>query len=168
MKNHLLLPALLACLPLLATAQASRQDSLLRAGDLVGGRPHASRPRNAPRPVPGGPVATAAGPTRAAALPAGADPTLARLLHESVVINRLPASEMPGLYDRFIDVTRAEHKQWSERDWAEASAALGRLNGRYEAVRRDLSLDDRLAVRGSQGEFRTLESARRVKDRLSD
>lgn len=165
MKNTALLPALLACLPLLAAAQNSRQDSLLRAGDLVGGRPHAAPPRTAgPSRVTA--TATATTTTRAAALPAGADPILARLLHESVVIGRVPAGEMPGLYDRFLDATRAEHKQWSERDWVEASAALGRLNARYEAVRRDLSLNDRLAVRESQGEFRTLESARRVKDRL--
>jgi hypothetical protein len=97
-----------------------------------------------------------------------ADPVLARYLHESIDINRVPASQLPDLYSRFIEYTRDERRQWSPADWDEASAALSRLNARYEAVRKELSLEDRLAVRSSQGEFRTLQGARRVKDRVGD
>ena len=147
---------LLAALPLAALAQTqpASQAEILRRGDLIGGRPHASMPRTA---APGRALVTTT-----------ADPVLARYLHESIDINRVPASQLPDLYSRFIEYTRDERRQWSPADWDEASAALSRLNARYEAVRKELSLEDRLAVRSSQGEFRTLQGARRVKDRVGD
>jgi hypothetical protein len=145
----------LAALPLAASAQNTAQDSLLRRGDLLGGRPHASVPRTA---------AT----TRRLAATGNADPVLAKYLHESIDVNHVPASQLPDLYSRFIEFTREQRRQWSARDWDEASEALTRLNTRYEAVRKELPLEDRLSVRSYQGEFRTLEGARRVKDRVSE
>ncbi|MDO7886937.1 hypothetical protein [Hymenobacter cheonanensis] len=144
---------LLAALPLAAAAQTTAQDSLLRRGDLLGGRPHASVPRTA-------------APARR--LVATADPGLARYMHESIDVNRLPANQLLGVYERFLEATRAQRRQWSTQDWDEASAALTRLNTRYEAVRQELPLDDRLTVRTYQGEFRTLQGARRVKDRVNE
>ena len=146
---------LLATLPLLAAAQRSTQDSLLRRGELVGGRPHAGPPRRA-------------APTPRSQANANADPGLSWLLHENIALNQLPASQLPDLYDRFLEATRAQRRQWSAQDWDEASATLGRLNTRYEAVRLDLPLEERLSVRTSQGEFRTLQGARHVKDRLDE
>ena len=151
---------LLATLPLAATAQNTRQDSLLRRGDLVGGRPHASLPRTA--------TTTTTTPTTTRRTTANADPFLASFLHESIDVNRLPASQLLDVYERFMEATRAQRRQWSPQDWSEASAALTRLNTRYEAVRLDLPLDDRLTVRSYQGEFRTLQGARRVKDRVNE
>lgn len=144
---------LLAALPLAATAQNTPQDSLLRRGNLIGGRPHASVPRTA-------------APARR--LAAHADPTLAKYLRESIDVNRVPASQLPDVYSRFLEATREQRRAWSTRDWDEASAALTRLNARYEAVRQELPLEDRLAVRSYQGEFRTLQGARRVKDRVNE
>jgi hypothetical protein len=144
---------LLGALPLASFAQTTRQDSLLHRGDLLGGRPHASVPR------------TAATTRR---LVATGDPTLAKYLHESIDINKLPASQMPDVYSRFLEATRDQRRQWSAQDWEEAGAALSRLNARYEAVRQELPLDDRLTVRSYQGEFRTLQGARRVKDRVNE
>jgi hypothetical protein len=143
---------LLAALPLAAAAQNSAQDSLLRKGNLIGGRPHASVPRTA-------------APAR---LVATADPTLAKYLQESIDVNKLPASQIVDVYSRFLEATRDQRRQWSTKDWDEASAALTRLNARYEAVRQELPLDDRLTVRTYQGEFRTLQGARRVKDRVNE
>lgn len=143
---------LLAALPLAATAQTA-QDSLLRRGDLLGGRPHASVPR------------TAATSRR---LGAAGDPTLAKYLHESIDVNKLPASQLPDVYSRFLEATHDQRRQWSTQDWDEASAALTRLNTRYEAVRQELPLNDRLTVRTYQGEFRALQGARRVKDRVNE
>jgi hypothetical protein len=144
---------LLAALPLAAAAQNSAQDSLLRKGNLIGGRPHASVPRTA-------------APARR--LVATADPTLAKYLQESIDVNKLPASQIVDVYSRFLEATRDQRRQWSTKDWDEASAALTRLNARYEAVRQELPLDDRLTVRTYQGEFRTLQGARRVKDRVNE
>lgn len=144
---------LVGAVPLAATAQTTSQDSLLRRGDLLGGRPHASVPR------------TAAASRR---LVAAGDPTLAKYLHESIDVNKVPASQLPDVYSRFLEATRTQRRQWSAQDWDEASAALTRLNTRYEAVRQELPLEDRLTVRTCQGEFRTLQGARRVKDRVND
>jgi hypothetical protein len=144
---------LLAALPLASRAQNTAQDSLLRRGDLVGGRPHASVPR------------TAATTRR---FVASGDPTLAKCLHENIEVNKIPATQIVDVYSRFIEATRDQRKQWSARDWDEASAALGRLNARYEVVRQELPLDERINVRTYQGEFRTLQGARRVKDRIGD
>ncbi|MGI4763138.1 MAG: hypothetical protein ACRYF0_20660 [Janthinobacterium lividum] len=144
---------LLAAWPLAAAAQNTAQDSLLRRGNLMGGRPHASVPRTA-------------APARR--LVAAADPTLAKYLHESIDVNKLPASQLPDVYSRFLEATRDQRRQWNAQDWDEASGALTRLNARYEAVRQELPLDDRLTVRSCQGEFRTLQGARRVKDRVNE
>lgn len=144
---------LAAALPLLAAAQKSRQDSLLRRGDLAGGRPRTS----APRPVAPTPRFVAE-----------ADPGLTKFMHESVDVNHLSAPQLLDVYSRFLDATRAQRRSWDSKEWDEASATLTRLNARYEAVRLDLPLDDRLTVRSYQGEFRTLQGARRVKDRLDE
>ena len=150
-SRYLLAAGLLAALPLAAAAQSSQQDSLLRSGNLVGGRPHAARPRATSRPAASRPSAVAAAP--------GADPTLARLLHESIDLSRVPAADLPDLYARFLEGVHAERRQWSARDWAAASETLAQLNQRYEAVRKDLPLNERINVRSYQGEFRTLEAA---------
>ncbi len=146
-KPALTLAALLLALaPLAANAQ--------QAGDLTGGRPHASLPRNA------------------AAAPAqnrpNADPGLTKLTKQSVDLNRATADEMLDLYGRFIDAVREQRRQWSEQDWTEASATLSRLNARYEAVRTGIDMEDRLRIRSWQGEFRTLQGARRVNQKLDE
>ncbi len=143
---------LLASLPLAAQAQNATQDELLRRGDLVGGRPHSSEPRTAA--------------TTRRYLGSG-DPVLAKYLHENVEINKVPASQIEDLYSRFIEYTRDQRRNWSAQDWDEASEALSRLNARYEVVRKDLPLEERINIRSYQGEFRTLQGARRVKDRVN-
>lgn len=154
MKKAVFLVVLLASLPFVGVAQNAAQDSLLRQGDLVGGRPHASVPRPA-------------APRRATASTATADPVLVRLLHESVDISRVPASQLNDLFERFLEATNDQRRQWSDRDWDEASATLTRLNARYEAVRLELPLTERVNVRRCQGEFHTLQGARRVKEQLA-
>jgi hypothetical protein len=144
---------LLAALPLTSHAQNSKQDSLLRRGELVGGRPHASVPR------------TAATTRR---FVASGDPTLAKYLHENIEVNKIPASQLEDLYSRFLEATRDQRRQWSAQDWDEASGALTRLNARYEVVRKELPLEERVNIRTYQGEFRTLQGAQRVKDRVNE
>ncbi|RZK93996.1 MAG: hypothetical protein EOO62_31155, partial [Hymenobacter sp.] len=84
--RHASAALLLAALPFVAAAQNSRQDSLLRSGELVGGRPHASVPR----------TAAAAGSTRR--FVANADPGLTKVMHESIDVNRLPANQILDVY----------------------------------------------------------------------
>ena len=150
MLKNLLLPALLNTLPLLAAAQNTAQDSLLRTGDLVGGRPRVVAPKVAARR----PTVTTA------------DPYLARLLHENIDLSGVEAGRLPELYSNFLEAVRAERRTWTAADWDEASDALARINARYEVVRQELPFSDRLDIRTLQGEFRTLQGARRVKDGL--
>ena len=91
-----------------------------------------------------------------------------RLLNEDVTLSRARAAEMPDLYARFIETTRAQRRQWSPTDWAAASNTLTALNTRYEQVRKELPLEDRLRIRSWQGEFRTLEKTRDVKEAVSE
>jgi hypothetical protein len=100
----------------------------------------------------------------AARRPATADQAQRRLLHEDVNISKARASELPDLYFHLVETMRADKKGWTQADWSEASAVLSRLNARYDQVRDQLPLEERLRIRSLQGEFRTLEKARDVKD----
>jgi len=144
--SHALAALLLALAPLAASAQ--------QAGDLTGSRPHATAPRT---------TATAQAQNRP-----NADPGLTKLTKQSVDLNRATADEMTDLYGRFIDAVRDQRRQWTEQDWTDASATLSRLNTRYEAVRTDIDMEDRIRIRSWQGEFRTLQGARRVNQKLDE
>ena len=137
---------LLAALPLAAHAQ--------QAGDLTGSRPRTTAPRTA-----------ASQPVKASV---AGDPGLAALIKENVDLNRATADEMPDLYGRYIDAVREQRRQWTEQDWTNASDALSRLNARYEAVRTGIDMEDRIRIRSWQGEFRTLQGARRVNQKLDE
>jgi hypothetical protein len=141
---------LLAFSPLAARAQQAGDLT----GDLTGGRPHASVPRNA-----------ASAPAQARP---NADAGLTKLIKQSVDLNRATADEMTDLYGRFIDAVREQRRQWSEQDWTDASATLSRLNARYEDVRTGIDMEDRIRIRSWQGEFRTLQGARRVNQKLDE
>ncbi len=141
---RILLLALLA-LPLTVPAQTG-------PGELTGARPSA---RSAARP------SVAAPARRPAAARTPADPDVSAFLNETVDVATLRADELPDLYGHFIDRVRDERRQWQAADWNRAAAVLARLNGRYEEVRKEISLDDRLRIRSWQGEFYTLKAAKR-------
>jgi hypothetical protein len=105
---------------------------------------------------------------RAARTPETAQQSQDKLLGENVTISRARATELPDLYGRFIEATRAQRRQWTAADWSNASAVLGRLNARYEQVREQLPLEERVRIRSWQGEFRTLEKARDVKGVMAE
>ncbi|RTQ45241.1 hypothetical protein EJV47_25525 [Hymenobacter gummosus] len=103
-----------------------------------------------------------------ASQPATAQQTQTRILGENVNLATARASEMTDLYGRFIDYVRTNRKNWTAEDWAQASAVLTRLNQRYEKVREQIPTDDRLRIRSWQGEFRTLEQAKKTKEAVSE
>ncbi|WP_375434740.1 hypothetical protein [uncultured Hymenobacter sp.] len=96
--------------------------------------------------------------------PETAQQTQDRLLGEKVVLSRARATELPDLYARFIGSTREQRRDWTAADWSKAAAVLANLNTRYEQVREQLPLEDRVRIRSWQGEFRTLEAARDAKE----
>lgn len=96
--------------------------------------------------------------------PAKATAIQSQLLGEKVNINTARAAELPDLYGRFLESTRALRRRWSAADWSAANVVLAKLNARYEQVRDQLDIDEKVRVRSLQGEFRTLEKAKDVKD----
>lgn len=132
-------------------------------------RPKATTSTAASRPASAAPAArasTASATTAARRSTTPADPELAHLLQTDVDPAKVSADQLPNLYERFLETTRTERRQWSSTQWVSAGAALSRLNQRYEQVRGDLSLEDKLNIRTLQGEFRTLEAAKQVSKRL--
>ncbi|WP_400191869.1 hypothetical protein [Hymenobacter sp. B81] len=99
--------------------------------------------------------------------PATAQQAQVRFLGENVNIARARPAELHDLYGRFIDYSRENRKQWTPDDWAQASTVLSKLNQRYEQVREQIELDERLRIRSWQAEFRTFEKARGTKDALN-
>ncbi|PJJ59165.1 DUF6565 domain-containing protein [Hymenobacter chitinivorans] len=104
----------------------------------------------------------------AARQPETASAAQRRLLNETVTISRARANELPELYLHLVENTREQRKTWSPADWSAASAVLERLNARYEQVREQLPLEERVRIRSLQAEFRTLEKARDVKDIMKE
>ena len=143
---------LLAGLPLGGHAQATTQAELLRRGELTGSRPSATA-RSQVRQ-------TAAHP------PQSFDPVQQHLLQTDVNLAQTSADQLPNLYERFIATTRDERRAWTYEQWNAAGQVLVRLNQRYEQVRTELPLEERLRIRSFQGEFHTLRGARQVKEKL--
>ena len=148
----------LAALPLASQAQANTtHDSLRQRGELTGARP-SGRLLAQPR---------AQAAIRRPASPA-TDPVQQHLLNSQVNLAQVRGSELHDLYDHFISTTRDERRRWSFQDWDAAGQVLARLNQRYEQVRTDLPLEERLRIRSYQGEFHTLRGARQVKEKIDD
>ena len=142
---------LLAGLPLCGRAQAT-QAELLRRGELTGSRPSTSARSQARHP--------AGRPTPSS------DPVQQHLLQTDVNPTQASADQLPSLYERFIATTRDERRAWSYEQWDAAGQVLARLNQRYEQVRTELPLEERIRIRSFQGEFHTLRGARQVKEKL--
>ena len=156
MKIALLLSLAVAGLSGAARAQtAPTREELRQRGELTGARPSGdllAQPR------------TPASARRASA----ADAVQQHLLNTDVNLAQVAAHEMPDLYERFIGTTRDERRGWNYAQWDAAGQVLARLNQRYEQVRTELPLEERIRIRSFQGEFHTLRGARQVKDNLAD
>lgn len=148
MKNACLL-LVFAALPMALAAQTVPAGRS-RPGDLVGARPTTARP--AARPAGPGARATVGNPET--------DPVQQHLLQTTIDLPTARAEQLPDLYERLMATTRAERRQWSAADWAAAGQVLAGLDQRYQQVRTELPLEERLRVRAFQGEFRTLRGTR--------
>ena len=157
MKSAPFFLCLLAALPFAGQAQSTTTttaDSMRQRGELTGARPSGdllARPRA--QAAPRRPASSAADPQQ-------------HLLNSDVNLARTSARQLPDLYERFIATTRDERRRWSYQDWDNAGTVLARLNQRYEQVRTELPLEERLRIRSFQGEFHTLRGARQVKEKV--
>ncbi|MCC3151993.1 hypothetical protein Q3A66_18700 [Hymenobacter sp. BT770] len=157
MKSAPIFLLLLAGLPFSGHAQSrTTADSMRQRGELTGARPSGdllAKPRTAPA---------------ASRTTTSSDPIQQHLLNSDVNLARVSGSELPDLYERFIATTRDERRKWSYQDWDNAATVLARLNQRYEKVRTELPIEERLRIRTYQGEFHTLRGARQVKDKIDE
>lgn len=74
-----------------------------------------------------------------------------------------PATIEPA-YVQLLRQTRAQRKQWSQRDWDYATSIYKRLNERLKAIRLDVKGRDEIHIRALQAEFTTHETSRDVRD----
>jgi chemotaxis protein histidine kinase CheA len=160
------------------TAPATTAARQPAPGDLTGARPKATTatpakpaavatPKVAAKAAPTpSRVVTTARPATPARSAAPTDPELTRMVQQNVDLSKVRAEELTNLYERFLETTRTERRQWTTAQWESASAALSRLNQRYEQVRADLSLEEKLNIRTLQGEFHTLKAAKQVSKSL--
>lgn len=147
---------LLTSLSLASQAQtrSSSTDSPRRGGELIGARPSSKSTARTQQAAGHGPA------------PTTPDPVQQLLLNADVNLAQTSAAQLPDLYDHFISTMRDERRRWSYQNWEAAGQVLARLNQRYQQVRTELPLEERLRIRSFQGEFHTLRGARQVKESL--
>ena len=87
---------------------------------------------------------------------------------ERTAVARLTAPQLLDAYTRFMDKVREDRRGWQTADWNRAATVLSRLNSRYEQLRGTYTLDDKLTIRGVQGEFQALLTARQISGQVSD
>ncbi|MGI4883414.1 MAG: hypothetical protein ACRYFR_00470 [Janthinobacterium lividum] len=112
--------------------------------------------------LPSGGTATAAADGRAT------DSQVSDFFREKTTVGTLTAPALLDAYARFIEKVRADRRGWNAANWSAAAAVLSSLNGRYEQVRANLVLDDKVTIRSQQAEFQTLRTARQLSDQVSD
>ena len=96
------------------------------------------------------------------------DTAVSDFFRERTAVARLTAPQLLDAYTRFMDKGREDRRGWQTADWNRAATVLGRLNSRYEQLRGTYTLDDKLTIRGVQGEFQALLTARQISGQVSD
>ncbi|MET4076057.1 hypothetical protein [Hymenobacter sp. UYCo722] len=107
-------------------------------------------------------------PTETVATGAASDTAVSNFFRERTTVARLTSPQLLDAYTRFLDKVREDRRGWSSADWARAATVLSSLNGRYEQLRSTYTLDDKLTIRGVQGEFQALRTARQISGQVSD
>lgn len=87
-----------------------------------------------------------------------------QLLGTYADVETLTPSTIEPAYVQLLRQTRAQRKQWTQRDWDYATSIYKRLNERLRAIRLDVKGRDELHIRALQAEFTTHETSRDVKD----
>jgi hypothetical protein len=96
------------------------------------------------------------------------DTAVSDFFRERTTVGTLTAPQLLNTYSRFIEKVREDRRGWVAADWARAANVLSALNGRYEQLRTTYTLDDKLTIRGVQGEFQALRTAKQISGSVSD
>jgi hypothetical protein len=111
-------------------------------------------------------TSSTAAPTVASGV--ASDTAVSDFFRERMTVGRLTAPQLLDTYTRFLDKVREDRRTWTPADWARAANVLSALNARYEQVRSTYTLDDKLTIRGVQGEFQALRTAKQLSGTVSD
>jgi hypothetical protein len=87
-----------------------------------------------------------------------------QLLGTYADVEQLTPATIEPAYVQLLRQTRAQRKQWTQRDWDYATSIYKRLNERLKAIRLDVKGRDEIHIRALQAEFTTHETSRDVKD----
>ncbi len=96
------------------------------------------------------------------------DSQVSDFFREKTTVGTLTAPALLDAYSRFIEKVRADRRTWNSASWANAAAVLSSLNGRYEQVRANFVLDEKVTIRSQQAEFQALRTSRQISDQVSD
>ena len=96
------------------------------------------------------------------------DAQVSTFFRGKTTVATLTAPALLDAYTRFIEKVRAERRGWTSANWSAAAAVLSSLNGRYDQLRNNLTLDDKVSIRSQQAEFQALHTAHQLTDQVSD
>ncbi|GAB3656453.1 hypothetical protein GCM10027594_29000 [Hymenobacter agri] len=96
------------------------------------------------------------------------DTAVSDFFRERISVGKLTAPQLLDTYTRFLDKVREDRREWTPNDWTRAANVLSALNGRYDQLRSSYTLDDKLTIRGVQGEFQALRTAKQISGSVSD
>ena len=113
-------------------------------------------------------TSTSTGSTSTATTGAASDTVVSDFFRERITVSRLTAPQLLDTYTNFLDKVREDRRGWQPADWTRAANVLSSLNGRYEQLRSTYTLDDKLTIRGVQGEFQALRTAKQISGSVSD
>ena len=188
MKNSLLLAALGLTLPLAAVAQTkpattsttksttttapATQQQTEVTEDLDPATGKVIRRTTRTINVPAGTTTPATINTPISTADAGSvvasDAQVSTFLRRKTTVATLTGPALLSAYELFIERVRNDRQNWKPADWTAAAAVMSTLNGRYDALRSNFSLDDKLTIRSQQGEFQALRTAKQISTQISD
>ena len=121
------------------------------------------------------PVGTAASPaypssstTMDAPVGSATDAQVTAFLRKKTTVSTLTTTSLLSAYELFMERVRNDRANWKPTDWANAAAIMSSLNDRYQQLRSNFSLDDKLTIRSQQGEFQALRTAKQISTQVSD
>lgn len=170
MTRSVFLPLLLLALPLAAAAQTTPTPGQVtevteeldpKTGKVI-------RRTTRTTTAPAGTTAPASSTTTATATASASDAVVSSFLKEKTVVSSLTTTGLLSAYGRLMDRVHTDRYGWKPADWDTAAAVLSSLNARYDQLRPNFTLDDKITIRTQQAEFQTLRTARQVSDQVSE
>lgn len=86
------------------------------------------------------------------------------LLGPYAEINKIAATDLRQAYIMLLQSVRDRHETWTDVEWNKAKAIINKLDARKKAIHKQLGADDKAKIKLLQGELRSLETKKDIKD----